>query len=366
MECTHIPVISLTRLAYRLDKKISGSRVPITGSMEVTARCNLQCAHCYINLPAGDRQAKARELSTKEFYGVIDQIVDEGCLWLLFTGGEPFIRPDFLDIYIYAKKKGLLVTVFTNGTTITPRIGDYLAEWKPLSMEISLYGSTQTTYESVTSVKGSYDRCIRGIELLLERKIPLKLKTPVMTLNVHDIWEIKSLAKNLGADFRFDPILNVRLDGDMRPANFRISPEEIVSLDLSDEKRVEDLRKFCEEFWGPPPRPENIYQCGAGISTFHVDPYGKLSTCLMSRVPSFDLRCGTFHDGWYNFIPTVISQKWSKEVPCRNCNLYPLCGQCPAYAQMEYGDVEKPVEYLCEIANIRAEAFGLSHKMGGE
>lgn len=366
MECPQIPGISLTRLAYRLDKQIAGSRVPVTGSMEVTARCNMHCAHCYINLPAGHSQAKERELSTKEFYGIIDQTVDEGCLWLLLTGGEPFIRPDFLDIYIHAKKKGLLITVFTNGTTITPRIADYLAEWKPLSIEISLYGSTQTTYESVTGVKDSYGRCIRGIELLLERKIPLKLKTPVMTLNVKDIWKIKSYTEKLGVDFRFDPILNVRLDGDMNPAKFRITPQEIVSLDLSDEKRMEDWKKFCEEFWGPPPKPENIYQCGAGINTFHIDPYGNLSTCLMSRMPSFDLRSGTFRNGWYGFMPKVILEKWSQEVPCRNCDLYPLCGQCPAYAQMECGDVEKPVEYLCEIAHTRAEAFGLNSKSGGE
>jgi radical SAM protein with 4Fe4S-binding SPASM domain len=366
MECPHIPIISLTRLAYRLDKQISRSRIPITGSIEVTARCNLQCAHCYINLPAGDRQAMEHELNTEEFCSIIDQAVDEGCLWLLLTGGEPFIRHDFFDIYTHAKRRGLLITLFTNGTTITPRIADYLAEWKPLSMEISLYGSTQATYELITGIPGSYGRCIRGIELLLERKIPLKLKTPVMTLNVHDIWKVKSFTEKLGVDFRFDPVLNVRLDGDMKPAKYRITPEEIVLLDLSDEKRMEDWKKFCEEYWGPPPKPENIYQCGAGINTFHIDPYGKLSTCLMSRIPSFDLQCGSFHDGWYDFIPKVISEKWSRGVPCRNCNLYPLCGQCPAYAQMEYGDAEKPVEYLCKIAHVRAEAFGLNNKSGGE
>jgi MoaA/NifB/PqqE/SkfB family radical SAM enzyme len=112
-----------------------------------------------------------RELTCQEFCNILDQIVDEGCLWLLLTGGEPFIRSDFIDIYTHAKKKGFLITLFSNGTTITPRIADYLADWRPFSLEISLYGSTQETYERITGITGSHSRCMHGIELLLEHNI---------------------------------------------------------------------------------------------------------------------------------------------------------------------------------------------------
>ena len=122
MECPYVPITSYSEFSKRLHDKVSIQRIPIAGSLEVTTRCNLHCAHCYINLPIDDRQVCKQELSTKKWYSILDQIVDEGCLWLLITGGEPFIRPDFLDMYTYAKKKGLLVTVFTNGTTITPYI----------------------------------------------------------------------------------------------------------------------------------------------------------------------------------------------------------------------------------------------------
>ena len=359
MECPHIPIINYGEFSKRLHDKVAGQRIPITGSIEVTARCNLHCAHCYINQPVGDRDALNRELTSHELCDILDQIVEEGCLWLLFTGGEPFIRPDFLDIYTYAKKKGLLITLFTNGTTITPRIADHLVEWRPFVVEITLYGRTQETYERITGVPGSYGRCMRGIELLLERKIPLKLKSAILTLNQHEVWDMKTYAEGLRLEFRFDPVLNVRLDGSQQPAEFRISPQQIVDLDLADEKRMKEWYEFCDKFLGPPTKPEYLYQCGAGVSVFHIDPSGQLSVCEMSRVPGYDLRQGTFHNGWYDFMHGVLAQKWSQETPCQSCELISLCGQCPGWAQMENSNQEAPVEYLCRIAQLRAEAFGL-------
>jgi radical SAM protein with 4Fe4S-binding SPASM domain len=367
MECPDIPIAEYGEFSRELHDEIAGQRIPIEGSIEVTARCNLRCVHCYINLPVGDRDALRRELSLQEFRRVLDQIVDEGCLWVLFTGGEPFIRPDFLDIYTYAKRKGLLITLFTNGTVITPRVADHLAEWRPFAVEITVYGRTQETYERVTGVPGSYGRCMRGIELLLDRGIPLKLKSMITTLNRHEVWDMKEYAEEVGLDFRFDSMLNLRLDGDRNPAKFRTSPEEVLTLDQADKRRMKGWYEFCDRFWGPPPNPEYLYQCGAGMSTFHVDSYGHLSACIMSRTPGYDLRDGTFHEGWHKFMPRIRAQKWSRDTPCRSCELISMCGQCPGWAQMESGDQEEPVKYLCQIAHLRAEAFGLlKARAGGE
>ena len=379
MECPHIPITTYGEFSKRLHDKVVSQRIPITGSIEVTARCNLRCAHCYINLPAGDRQAQERELTYRELCDILDQIVDEGCLWLLLTGGEPFVRPDFLDIYTYAKKKGLLTSLFTNGITITPRIADYLAEWCPFSVEITLYGYTQEVYERVTGVPGSYEHCMRGIELLLERDIPLRLKTSLLTLNKHEVGDMQAYAEGLGVQYRFDPVLSMRIDGSRQPAQYRLSPQEVVELDLADEKRIKAWRELWDRLGGPPAQLEYLYQCGAGIGSFHIDPYGQLSVCMMSRVPSYDLLRGTFHEGWHDFLGQVRAQKWSAdadcpqydtspwESPCQSCELIALCGQCPGWAQMESGEPEKPVEYLCQIAHLRAEALGLnSSKTGGK
>jgi radical SAM protein with 4Fe4S-binding SPASM domain len=262
----------------------------------------------------------------------------------------------------------MLITLFTNGTTITPRIADYLAEWRPSSIEVTLYGSTKETYEKVTGVHGSYEQCMIGVDLLMERKLPLTLKSMIMTLNKDEVWEMKAYAESLGVDFRFDPVMNLRIDGDRRPLEFRLTPEEIVQLDLADRDRMKEWHKFCSKFLGVPQNPECLYQCGAGSEVFHIDPYGKLSACMMARVSSFDLRHGEFSEGWHAFIPRIIEQKWSQDVPCKKCYLISLCDQCPGWAYVESGDQEMPVEYLCSIAHMRAEAFGLSSYIenGGE
>jgi len=291
---------------------------------------------------------------------MLDQLADEGCLWLLLTGGEPFIRRDFLDIYTYAKKKGLLVSVFTNGTMITPRIADYLADWRPFNIEITLYGSTQNTYERVTGVSGSFKRCMEGIELLLERNLSLKLKSVIMTLNDHELWDMKAFSEGLGVDFRFDAELNIRLDGGKGPAEFRLSPRDVVELDRADEKRMEGWREFEAMFGGKPPKTDSLYQCGAGIGTFHIDSTGNLSACMMAREPNYDLSQGTVHLAWVDFLPGVLEQKWKSDSPCKLCELNAMCTQCPGMAYIEHGDQETPVDYLCQIAHLRAEALTLA------
>lgn len=170
-----------------LHQRVVAQRVPVSGSVEITQRCNLRCAHCYNSLPLSDKEAWRNELTYDEHCRILDEITAAGCLWLLYTGGEIFVRKDFLDIYTYAKKKGLIISLFTNGTLITPKVADYLVRWRPFSIEITLYGRTRETYERVTGIPGSYERCMQGIKLLMERDLPLKLKTMAITINKHEI-----------------------------------------------------------------------------------------------------------------------------------------------------------------------------------
>ena len=351
MDCPHIPIIPYHIFSERIHAKVTKERIPVVGGIDLTERCNLKCAHCYIAY-----DPKKKEMSSEEIFHILDEITDAGCLWFLITGGEPLVRDDFLDIYTYAKKKGLIVTIFTNGTLITPYVADCLKEYIPFIVEITLYGITKETYEKVTGVPGSFKRCREGIDYLLERDIPLKLKTMVMTLNKNELWDMMDYAEKSGVEFRFDPVLNPRLDGSKNPCSLRISPEEVLELDLADEKRSKEWRKFCKKFIGPP-QSDYLYNCGAGVSSFHIDSYGQMSVCIISRYQSYDLLHGSFHKGWNDFIPQSLDQKPKNDYKCGQCELISLCGQCPGWAWLEHGNPEASVEYLCQIAHLRAEAF---------
>jgi len=355
LECVGLPDSGYLPFRGRIYERALRDRVPLAGSIEITSGCNLGCVHCYIS---GNGRPHG-ELALDELKNLVDQIAEEGCLWLLITGGEPLLREDFRDVYEYVKRRGILPMLFTNGTLVTDSVADLLASEHPYSVEISIYGATEETFEAVTRVRGSFRKCMEGIDRLLSRGIRLQLKTMALSLNAHEVMEMKSLAERLGVPFRFDTMLNCGLDGDSTPVDYRLSPEETLDLDRQNEDRMKGWMEQAQRFSGQDVDHNRIYQCGAGISTFHIDCTGKLSVCMMSREESFDLRTGTFHEGWNSFIPRVLAREWSRDVQCRTCSLKSMCGQCPGWGYLEHGDPEEKVEYLCSVAGMRARMLGL-------
>ncbi len=358
MECPHIPEIGYSEFSKRIHSQVLAERIPIDGTIELTFRCNLKCVHCYCNLSVNYRKAQKRELTTKEVFRILDEIAEKGCLWLLLTGGEPLLREDFKEIYAYAKRKGILLTLFTNGTLITQETADFLRDYPPFLVEITIYGATQKTYEKITRVPGSFLRCLKGISLLLEGKLPLRLRAMVMRTNYAEFRAMKSFCESFGLKFRFDPFINPRLDGSLRPCKVRLSPEEVVKLDLEDERRVLEFKKSYQEF-ETSLTTNFVYNCGAGVDSFSINPYGHLQICLMVTKPFFNLREGLFHHGWKKFIPEIKSLPKKGQSQCDSCRNRPLCAHCPAWAELETGSPEAPIEYICKVAYLRKEAFGL-------
>lgn len=362
--------ISYQEFSSHFNQKLAPDRLPLSGTVEITHRCPLTCAHCYNNLPMADQTARRQELSYQEHCRLVDEITDAGCLWLLYTGGEIFARKDFLDIYTYAKKKGLLITLFTNGTILTPGIADHLAQWRPFSIEITLYGRTRETYEKLTGIPGSYERCMKGIRLLMERKLPLKLKTVAVSINKHEIWEMKRFTEEeLGLEFKFDAMINPRIDCSQSPLATRLKPEEIVALDLDDPRRREAMWRFTQQSIDRMHQRadrQQLYQCGGGIKAFAVDPYGRISICVLSHFDTYDWRRGSFREGWDNFLFKVRNKKRNRLTKCVACGLKEMCGMCPANGELENQEAEAPVDFLCHVAHLRAHALGLEIPSHGE
>lgn len=350
-----LPEVTIEEFARRLR---TGRRLPLEGTIETTYRCNLRCAHCYVNEAVGDAAEAARELPTSRMLALIDEIVERGGLYLLLTGGEVLVRPDFPELYLHALRRGLLVVVYTNGTLVTDRIADLFADHRPQLVEISLYGMTRETYERVTQVPGSYDKCMAGIRRLVARGVPLKLKTIALTWNHHEIEAMIEFAKQLGVEFRYDSFLNPRVDcGANRNGELQLSSEQAARLDLLDPKRTAELRDYLKRTAQPPTEPlpnANVYTCGAGETGFTVDPHGQLQLCQLSRKKGFDLRDRSFAEGWDGDLARWRQRPWQTMSACRTCNLISFCGSCPGAAEMENGDAEIPVRQFCEITHRRA------------
>ena len=363
-------VATYADLSRSIHEHYSGQRAPLEVSIEVTRRCPLECLHCYNNLPMGDMEAKQRELTKEEHFKVLDELVEMGCFWLLYTGGEIFARKDFLEIYTYAKTKGFLITLFTNGTLVTEKIADYLVEWPPFAIEITLYGRTKETYEQLTQIPGSYERCLRGIKLLRERGLPLALKTVATSVNKHEVLAMKKFAEEeLGVEFKFEGQINPRIDCSQSPLAVRLLPEEVVALDLQAPKGLSEYRRLAKRDMENPPNlahGDTVYFCGGGVKAFAINAYGEMGICVISQQETFDVRRSGLKPAWEHSLREVRARKRTRVTKCVECRIQSLCGMCPANGEMENGDRESPVDFLCHIAHLRAAAIGVEVPAHGQ
>ncbi|MFB0564454.1 MAG: radical SAM protein [Candidatus Aminicenantaceae bacterium] len=351
--------------------KVKKERILTSFDLEVTARCNFNCRHCCINLPAGDKKAQERELSFKEITKIADEAVSLGSLWCLITGGEPLLREDFFDIYLYLKRKGLLVSIFTNAAILTEEHIKVFNKYPPRDIEVTVYGVTKETFERVTRRPGSFKAFLRGLNLLLESGIKVRLKAMALRSNIHEFPEIVHFCREKTKDyFRFDPFLTLRADRNQKRnreiKSERLTPDEIVALEQSDPERFTSLEKGCEQLVVPEfadSTCSHLFNCGAGNGSFTVSYDGLFRLCSSLCHPDcvYDIKRGNLADAWNNFVPEILKMQSEKKAfynKCRICPIINLCMWCPAHAHLESGELDEWIEYFCEVAHARAKSLG--------
>jgi radical SAM protein with 4Fe4S-binding SPASM domain len=207
---------------------------------------------------------------------------------------------------------------------------------------------------------GSYERCMRGIRLLLDRGLPLKLKTVGTSINKHEVLGMRQFAEQeLGVEFKFDSLLNPRIDCSRAPLGIRLSPEEVVALDLDSPKVSAEYAKLLgAEIQKAVVPKDTVYSCGGGLKSFAIDPFGNMSICVLSHQNTYDIRTGSVGEGWEHFLFDVRQRKVTRPTKCSQCRLHSVCSMCAANGELENGDAESPVEFLCEVAHLRALALG--------
>ena len=338
--------------------------------IELTERCPNDCVHCWINRPAHDADARRREMTTEQVKDVLRQAADLGCLQVRLTGGEPLLRPDFEEIYVFARRLGLKVWIFTSGRPITPRLADLFARMPPLRViEITVYGMRRETYEAVTRAPGSYAQFRRGLELLLERKVPFVVKSAVLPQNKHEIAEFEAWAKTLPGMTRppgHAMFLDLRARGDAAERNaliksLRLPPPEGLALMTRDAAGYRrEVTRFGDKFMGP--RGDRLFHCGAG-ECISIDAYGCVQPCMSLRAPEWTIpltRDTRLADALDRYAGLRDLRATNPEYlrRCARCGLKGLCEQCPAKSLMEHGTLDTPVEYFCEVAHAQARYLG--------
>jgi radical SAM protein with 4Fe4S-binding SPASM domain len=356
---------------FGLWDKVASRRVPLDFCLEITARCNNDCRHCYINLPADDAGARRQELSLAEIGDVADQAAALGALWCLLSGGEPLLRPDFAEIYLTLRKKGLLVSVFTNACLVSREHVALFTSYPPRDpIEVTVYGVTRDTYERVTRRPGSYAAFRRGLDLLLKNGVKVQLKAMALRSNVHELPAIAAFCRErTTGSFRFDPFLHLRYDGDPRRnaeiRSERLTPAEIVAIEQADDERATALERGCGSLIFPAYDGEvcdHLFHCGAGETSFAVSYDGVFHLCpdLWHPDCTYDLRRGSLAEAWNELVPRVREMRSTNPEfleQCRRCPIINLCLWCPAHAHLETGELDGFCQYFCQVAHARAGAL---------
>jgi MoaA/NifB/PqqE/SkfB family radical SAM enzyme len=312
-------------------------RLPLEGKIDLTYRCNNQCRHCWLSLPAGARE-KNSELTFDEIRRIVDDARKMGCRQWSISGGAPLLRAAFPEIFDYLTRKAVSYTLNTNGTMITPEIAKLLT--RRGTKMIALYGATADVYDHITRNPGGFEKLTRGFENLRQAGAGFIVQLIPMKDNYHQWNDMIVLAKTLSKHWRCGaPWLYLSCDGSKQRTEDiigqRLSPADVIELDQPDVSYEERNAK-------PETLPDDrlFANCIARRRDFHVDPYGQMSWCgfIKDKALRYDLRKGYFADAWDNFIPSCADKvrggdEWQKN--CGSCESRKDCRWCAVYAYLE-------------------------------
>ena len=337
-----------------ISKKADAMRSPLGGTMELTPLCNMNCRMCFVRQNPEEMKQKGRMLSCAEWLRIAAEAREAGVLFLLLTGGEPLIYPEFGRLYTELTEMGFVLTINTNGTRIDERWADFFAERPCRRLNIPLYGENDEAYGRLCGNPGGYTRLMHALRLLKERDIPYRLNYTITPENVGQISYACKLAKEQGvaletASYLFPPM---RRENE---AFSRLSPEEAARAKV----------KWIREFYGEKqlsveasavfsymkciviPRKYPGLTCRAGRSGFWMTWNGNLLPCGMFQEPKISLLEHSFSEGWDYIVKEAA--KLETYAGCETCKKKRGCSVCAAGCLAESGNMAKKPDYLCRI-----------------
>jgi MoaA/NifB/PqqE/SkfB family radical SAM enzyme len=335
-----------------------GPRLPLEGSLDLTYRCNNACRHCWVSVPANSPE-RENELTFDQISRIVDEARTMGCRKWAISGGEPMLRPDFPEIFDCVTGKSVSYSLNTNGTLITPEIAR-LMKRKGTKM-VALYGATAAVHDHITRTPGSFEAALRGFAYLKEAGAGFIVQLIPMKDNFGQLNEMIRLAESLSPLWRIGASwLYLSACGDSERnreiVRQRLDPRDVIELDQPDLSSEKDMEKE-ESSWCRHAKDDGglFASCIASRREFHVDPYGQMTFCSFVKDTAFryDLKTGTFQEGWDVFIPSLVEKvTGGKEYDenCGTCRLRGDCLWCPVHGYLEHRRFPARVEYLCDLA----------------
>lgn len=341
-----------------LHNKARAMGIPLSGTFEITGKCNFSCRMCYVHNELCNT-AKKEELPASWWIDIGRQAVEAGMVFLLITGGEPLLRDDFSEIYKALHEMGLIISINTNGFLLSGAIRELFGKYPPNRINVSLYGSDNDTYEKFTGVRG-FDTVIANIKATREMGIDVSLNCSITPDNRVDMKNIYKVANDLGLHIKATPYMypQTRLKGTYGENDNRLSPLEAAECRVgwsllryeADNfiSRAMGMREKIDEFLKAERdcNEENGVRCRAGRSSFWINKNGCMSLCGMIDSSS-DVKAIGFTQAWERVRERTAEIKLPSE--CAVCEYRHLCNVCAAVCYTETGDFSKKPGYVCEF-----------------
>jgi len=325
---------------------------PVTVTFQVTDRCNYECVHCY-----QEHDAHPDELTFAEIDRILGELAEAGVLFLTFMGGEFFMRRDADQILQSAHDKGFALKVLTTGHHIGDKRADFLATLRPIQFDLSLYSGSKGKHEEVTRMPGSWDRTVAAARRLIARKMQVLLKAPVMEINHADVASMGALAREMGAEWTFDPKITAIETGDKAPLSLRMKETTLkafYSTTMADYLETTFVGPESMTAKGEELRPVTHTPCRAGQQSLSISPNGEVWPCNALPMPCGDLRTQSFAEIWTGSteLAEMRTLTWAKIAECNVCELRAYCQRCHGMALVEHGAIKGPSLEACRHAVI--------------
>ena len=346
--------------------KASQARIPISGTFELSPVCNFQCRMCYVRKTTKEVADSPRTIMTREqWLHIAGQARDAGMLYLLLTGGEPLLWPDFWPLYEELSQMGFLISINTNGSLIDEKTIERFREMPPTRINITLYGAGDESYHRLCQVGDMFSRVDQAITGLQKAGITVKLNGSLTPENAGDLEKCSRYAQEHGLiyetnTYMFPPL---RRNASMVGKNERFTPKEAAKyriesyrLAYGEELYRNYLRGIAEGCIPPPGLDESCVdpkdgkvRCRAGEAAFWITWDGWMTPCGMMPEPKVDVSDGDFQNAWKEI--TQIRDRMTLSSVCSQCTNRSICHSCAAMAMAETGETAGIPRYLCQMVD---------------